>query len=677
MQVTAIDFETFYDSADGYSLTDMTPWDYVHDKRFDPYLVSIGNDAGLRYVGDPAEFDWKSLSGHLLVAHNMAFDGLVLRRMIELGTADDFPRTEHCTADLAAYLAVPRNLKGAVQQLYGVTLSKKVRTDMNGKTLADTRADGTYHDLLAYADSDQVWCLRLWHDHSDKWPEWEREVSRINREACWRGVRINRKYIQDGLAKLRSHMVISRAAIPWVEDTPPPPPPETGLLGIEIKPKRKKKKPVAAGSTKMLSEFIRAHGMEPPSTFNKNALEYREFAKRAERECEAVAKVLKASSDIASLGQHIARLEMMLKYADDQDMLRFSLRYYGAHTGRNASGEDKDEAEEREEKSTVKIFNPLNLSKEPVFGVDMRGTLLPRPGYRFVILDFAQIEARVILWLAKHKAMLDSIDKSGGNLYVAYGVLIGKVKFDEVDTKDKMKAFKKTRLYDVLKAVVLAMGFGQGPKKFRTNTEQKTKGAMVFTAAEAKELTYEWRNNNRPVCDLWNMLGGDKPDPRTGRPSGVSMRAAIDAGRTEWSVTLPSGRVKRYYDVHMRREIRIVEDDETGEKKSVPTDQMYASFTKGGYPKPVWGGVLAQHATQATARDIMDQGSIEVVRAMPHVDRDWTVYDEMIFEAPEATAEQDLERIKDILCDGVVARTWAKGLPLAVDSGIFDRYVKM
>ena len=40
-RLVAVDFETFYDSKAGYSLTDMSPYTYVHDRRFDPYLVSI------------------------------------------------------------------------------------------------------------------------------------------------------------------------------------------------------------------------------------------------------------------------------------------------------------------------------------------------------------------------------------------------------------------------------------------------------------------------------------------------------------------------------------------------------------------------------------------------------------------------------------------------------------
>jgi len=53
------------------------------------------------------------------------------------------------------------------------------------------------------------------------------------------------------------------------------------------------------------------------------------------------------------------------------------------------------------------------------------------------------------------------------------------------------------------------------------------------------------------------------------------------------------------------------------------------------------------------------------------------VYDEVVFEVPEAEVETALHEIPKILCHGVVAQTWGAGLPLSVDGGVFDRYLKM
>ena len=90
--LVAVDFETFYDSAAGYSLRVMTPHAYVNDPRFDPYLVSVVGETGEEYVGDPLLFDWKLLTGARIVMHNAGFDGMVLNRLIELGKIPDFDR---------------------------------------------------------------------------------------------------------------------------------------------------------------------------------------------------------------------------------------------------------------------------------------------------------------------------------------------------------------------------------------------------------------------------------------------------------------------------------------------------------------------------------------------------------------------------------------------------------
>ena len=39
-RVVAVDYETFYRKGE-YSLSNMTVWEYCHDRRFDAYLVSI------------------------------------------------------------------------------------------------------------------------------------------------------------------------------------------------------------------------------------------------------------------------------------------------------------------------------------------------------------------------------------------------------------------------------------------------------------------------------------------------------------------------------------------------------------------------------------------------------------------------------------------------------------
>ena len=636
MKTASIDFETYYDSKE-YTLKKMTPWAYVQDKRFDPYLVSIkGGD--VHYVGPPKEFNWLQLSGYILVAHNMGFDGMVLRRCIELGWIPDFERTEYCTADLMVYLGYPRNLLGAVKHAYGRDLDKSMRAEMEGRTLSDTVRDGDYNKLIQYADIDAVECLQLWTDFSPQWPLWEREASRLNREACWRGVAEDVEAIKASAAALEQRNVDAENALPWVN------------------PQNPDEKPRAAGSGIAFGEFLAANGITPLGSYKKDCDEMLQLIEDT-MDNPIVAPVVQAWLDHSSLVQHLSRLRTQLATMDAEGIIRFAIKYGGCHTLRTSSGS---------EESGASIFNPLNIPKEPVFSVDLRGTLIPRKGHKFLVFDFCQIEARVILWLARHTTMLERIRENGGNLYIAFAVLAGFVKLEDVDTPAKIKAFKTTLMYAIVKAVVLAHGFGMGSKKFRTDTFRKSKGKIRLSEEEALHWTTTWREKNQPVCNFWTRMG-----------NGLT-RSALMKEET-FSVKMPSGRVKTYYKPHRKLVPKTFIDPLTKEKKSVIKEQLFASLTRGGHPRALWGGIVAQHVTQSTARDIMTESAVEVCTLHPSWPWLWSCYDEVVFEVPDAEAEYAKVEIERILTQGTVAQTWAKGLPLeveAVHGGILDRYCK-
>ena len=192
--------------------------------------------------------------------------------------------------------------------------------------------------------------------------------------------------------------------------------------------------------------------------------------------------------------------------------------------------------------------------------------------------------------------------KAGGNIYIAYAILIGWAKPEDVDTDEKLRAWKHSDKYALIKSVVLAHGFGMGHRKFRDQTEAKSHGKTKLTYDEAKKLTDQWRETNRPVCQFWRRMGND------------FMRAVV-LKQDEYSVKLPSGRVKRYFNPKTKVVFRKVKNEETGVETSEARVQMFAALTRGSGDFPLWGGILAQHVTQATARDIMTQAAVEVCHA--------------------------------------------------------------
>ena len=115
----AADWETFYDTKAGYSLSAMSPQLYCADPRFDPYLVALCGweitddgifepewkegetvtrfrtdgsmfrklpDGRQLYVGRGENFpDWENLNGRTIVCHNCAFDSVVFEECWKRG----------------------------------------------------------------------------------------------------------------------------------------------------------------------------------------------------------------------------------------------------------------------------------------------------------------------------------------------------------------------------------------------------------------------------------------------------------------------------------------------------------------------------------------------------------------------------------------------------------------
>ena len=669
--VVAIDFETFYDKKAGYSLTMMDPYAYTHDPRFDAYLMSVASDTGEEYVGPPEAFDWSGIAGALWIAHNAAFDGMVVNRLVEQGKIPDIKRRWACTADMVAYLCMPRSLKQACRHLLGLEISKAVREEMDGVRFGSLDPERR-KALTDYAGDDARLSLRLWTNYGHLWPEVEREISESIRESGWRGVHIDRKAVAEGLAKLKKVELAAARKFPWV------------------KPGDKKAPP--AGSRPAFLLHIKDLGLPVPKSVKKDDPLFLEWAAKY----KDAYPVIQARLDYASVITHVARLEAMLALADKDDNLRFSLRYAGCHTLRSKSGREGADDEKAETK-----FNPLNipkgcLEKGPeyglTFGVNMRGTLTPRPGHKFMIYDFCQIESRCVQWIAGNHRFL-SLVREIGNIYEADAVQSGL-------WNPKLGPLKKMdeRLYASSKERVLGLGFSLGTAKFLATCRRKKVDLgsipreqwvldrrVKFLLRNYTELNWDepkdeyeigaflaadkqvrgWREANAPVVRLWATLQN-------------ALMEAAKRGVPRHEFILPSGRPKFYYDPKMIATTKVVKDAETGKPENRAELRLYAATVKGERSNaPLHGGVITENVVQSFARDIMFTGAMDVRKEAPQWAFLWDVYDEMIFEVPDCDVEVASRVIPECLCKGT-ASTWAgmKTLPLEVEGGARERYMK-
>ena len=432
-RAVALDYETYYSSKDGYSLTNMGPTQYCADPRFDPYLVAICGweitgdgmwpgwktgetdtkfttdgsmfrklpDGRHLYVGRPENFrDWKNLEHRTLCCHNAGFDEVVTLECQKRGIVPKLDGVRWvCTADLSAYLMFPRNLKGAMKYMFGKEISKAVRAGMDGRHDWELDAKDR-RDLVEYGGSDAVECHDIWVEFCNDFPEIEQEISEQKREATIRGIKVDVEYAKEALKELKRYHSKVVCDIPWYPEKP-------------------------VGSLPSLRQAVIDLGIAPPKSFKKDDPGFLEWV--AEHDD---IPFISARQKAVAVNMHAARVESLLASVDENGCSHPQFTFYGAHTGRDSG------------RATVGGGNTnlLNLPRKPVLqgdenvfggkGVDLRGMYVARPGYKFAIYDYSQIEARFSLWLVDDTHMMEAL-KREGNLYQANAVMMGWCKSGE------------------------------------------------------------------------------------------------------------------------------------------------------------------------------------------------------------------------------------------------------
>lgn len=722
----SMDFETYYSSKEHYSVGGvhaLTARQYVKDDRFEPYMVSFATplkeamEAGFNpdwkrrhvparrvfnpkayademdivyHAEDPRTFDWSVFDGFdvTFVIHNAGFDCNVIGRLFELGVADRFDFDVRDTADMAAYLGVSRHLKGACKTLIGLDVSKAVRASMDGVHFDDLD-DAGKAALVRYAADDALECVEIWHRYKNLWPEIEQKISAQNLRTCLRGFRVDRELVESGLETLKKLNRDAESKLPWV--------------GAENPADR-----APAASVPALRKWFAAHGYETPKSFNKNDNGFLNWTQSLdkERDAEALA-VLDARVVHSGTNPHIARLKVMLDQMESKggegDYIYNNFLYFGAHTGRFTGSLG-------EEYKGQKSVNMLNMPKKPVYGVDMRAMYVPPKGRKFIIFDYSQIEARALLWLVDDKESCAALMDPSANLYVLSAIRQGLV------PKGSKKSDLDPKMYQLCKQKDLALGYSMGVWTFlqrleaanievdpvpRSEWTQADRNGVKFCLANqafldvsdtrndwkvgrivaAYRMVEEWRDAN------WRIAGAKNPE--TGfREGGLwrelyapFVRAAEANAATVW-YDLPSGRRKTYYEPCKvtPQGGKAVYMAKPTQSETPPRSEWRQSATNAyGAPaafKILTGGKLTENYVQAFCRDIMTYGAVEIEEKLPFLQFHFSVYDEVVFSCPEDKCDIALREMPRIMCRGDYIKDWTDGLPLAVDGGVSDHYLK-
>jgi hypothetical protein len=307
MKTYAIDFESYYDA--DCSITTLGPAGYFSHPSFDAYMVTIVGDDGFVYAGCPRAFDWTVLDGHRLLSHNASFDeSLYLHGVSCRWFKPCAPAEWHCTADLVAYLGLPRSLKNVSSVLFDMKVDKTVRDNMKGKSWSGM-SDEFKKEVTEYAIKDSELCLKVWQTLSDQWPQHERDISHMNRKICQRGLPIDTMALRDNLNKIKNSLFEAEQAIPWIAEHTPL-------------------------SRKAFNEQCRKQGIEPPKSLAADSEEADKWFAEHQQNCPWA----RAVQDYRRINMFLKKLGSFDAGTMPDDRYYGGLMYCGANPTARFSG---------------------------------------------------------------------------------------------------------------------------------------------------------------------------------------------------------------------------------------------------------------------------------------------------------------------------------------------------
>lgn len=386
----------------------------------------------------------------------------------------------------------------------------------------------------------------------------------------------------------------------------------------------------------------------------------------------------------------LAKLDSFSTFTDTDGLLRDSLVWHGATTGRYTGrgvqlhNMVRDTLSARDYCTLVDCLatgsdfesrswdHPRPDIVPEIISQALRGLIIPREGNQLLISDFSSIECRVLAWLADCRLLLQAFAK-GECVYRQFA--------ERATGKPASEIGKKSQERQLGKVAVLGLGYGMGgtPRPgaatYPLSTFQAAAaGSPYFLTLDdetSKRIVRLFRETYAEIPAMWKNL-------EAAFIAAISQHRVVQCGRLLVGVTppgterfawirLPSGRQIWYPDPRVSTvEKRI------GNRTS---QTLQASFmtehptTRQWVRMPTWGGTLVENVVQAAACDLL-VASIRRVEdhGYPVI---LSVHDEVVAEGP--CGEDHVHTFHGLM---KAVPDWAAGLPMDCESEGKTRYGK-
>lgn len=634
MKVTAIDFESFYDSKQGYTLRKLTPVEYVLDPRFEAIGMAVreGHPSNnpTYWVDGPDLQRWFDQADRqsMYVSHNWLFDGCIAawrygfvpRVMVDtMGVSRSVlghVLKSHSLASVAEYLGL---------QAKGTTVHK-----VDGMNLAAIKFAGLYDEYKVYSCDDADRCMEIFDRlvRSGRYPASEIALMDMVLRAA-----IQPRFRLD-LSVLAEHKNNIRVA----KDT------LLARVGLQRGPDGKCSELM---SNEKFADCLRNLGVDPPTKVSPvtGQVTYAfsrqdpEFIDLQEHESPDVQALIAARLGHKSTLEE-TRTERFIKisqlhwgnYGGQVRLLPVPLRVGGAHTHR-LSGEWK-----------------LNLQNLPTRGDNnaLRRALIAGPGETVVTVDASQIEARIVAWLCGQQDLISDF-AAGVDIYSSFAseVFGYKVERKRKDGDHAAHGF-------VGKTGVLGLGFNVGWEKFqrtvKLDSKKFTGKEILLSDEQSLNVVSTYRRKYACISGTWPRLQKLGIPVLAGNPGTFSIGpCTFEHG----AVNLPSGLQLKYHNLRH--------------------DGQNWLYDYGRETKKLYGGKLLENLVQALARIVTMDAAVRIQKRIKPMGL-WLnlqAHDELVYVVPDEL----VDTLKVILTEEMTRRpAWAPDLPLACEVGTGPSY---
>lgn len=368
----------------------------------------------------------------------------------------------------------------------------------------------------------------------------------------------------------------------------------------------------------------------------------------------------------------ITKLKTMLTYAcSENQRVRDSFQYSSGITHRWGGKAIQPQNLPRPDKTMEEFERILNegdideITEIKQIKKGLRAFIQAPEGKKFLIGDFAQIEARVNFWLAGEEKGLQKFEQ-GDDIYLDLAKQIyGNPKLTKENSNERQLG----------KMAVLGCGYQMGSGKFQS--QAKTQWGMDIDSKMAETTVATYRDYYSRVKKFW--YDQDNAATSAVERGGFVMtqqkigwyKAALGPRKLPYLVCVLPNKNKLYYFRPW-----ITYEDFYGREKAVLNYFKVDPQTGQMRPEKTYGGKLVENIVQAVSRDIMAAAMLRIVKHNKRFKKQYdvimTVHDELVCEVDDTETHNEEEFTKIM----ETREAWYADAPIKAEVKTAYRYTK-